>query len=160
MPIAFTCSCGKEMKAKEAFAGRKIKCPQCETVVRIPRLDSDEDELSTTPLPVRRSPPFLARPVSAGGEKDGTHYSMAPPLARPVFANHKPATVERSDGPSVHAWIDRSLEQQATPWLPGDEERFQRGIKALREGWSGLEKGIIGLVLIGVATAVWFLLPT
>jgi Domain of unknown function (DUF1922) len=37
MPIVFSCSCGEALKAKEAFAGRKVKCTQCGKVLRTPR---------------------------------------------------------------------------------------------------------------------------
>src|SRR5207249_1216109 len=36
MAIAFSCKCGKHLKARDEFAGRKIKCPGCQTVLVIP----------------------------------------------------------------------------------------------------------------------------
>lgn len=37
MPIPFSCECGKKMTAKEEFAGRRLRCPECQRVVTIPR---------------------------------------------------------------------------------------------------------------------------
>jgi hypothetical protein len=37
MPISFECSCGKKMSAKEEFAGRRLRCPECQRVVTIPK---------------------------------------------------------------------------------------------------------------------------
>jgi len=37
MSIAFECSCGKKMSAKDEFAGRRLRCPDCQRVVTIPK---------------------------------------------------------------------------------------------------------------------------
>jgi hypothetical protein len=37
MPIAFTCEhCGKTLKVRDDLGGRRVKCPQCQNVVRVP----------------------------------------------------------------------------------------------------------------------------
>jgi len=36
MPIALTCTCGKQFNAKDEFAGKRIRCPACGTIVAIP----------------------------------------------------------------------------------------------------------------------------
>lgn len=148
MPIDFVCSCGKYMKAKDAFAGRKIRCPQCGTLVRIPKVEH---------FTAAHLPP-VPQPVATG---DGLTADMAPaeaPLARKVVARLAPAVIDMPDEASVHAWIDRSLAQQSTPWKAGDEERFQAGVKAPREGWSFLEKVIVGfLLVVGIAVIAWLL---
>jgi hypothetical protein len=36
MAITFSCACGKQMQAKDEFAGRRMKCPTCQRVVTIP----------------------------------------------------------------------------------------------------------------------------
>jgi hypothetical protein len=201
MAIAFSCSCGKAMKAKEAFAGRKVRCPQCDKVVRIPQRDHGKEGSAAmppaatplSPLPFaemrdgdREHPalPSPARPVPrvvSTKEEDGDNgeQSLKPkaavPAQRPSFAREKggeragsttqavssPSSVEPARPPAstpVHAWIDQSLSPQPTPWLPGDKERFQKGIKTTREEMSGLEKSMLGLVLLaGACTAGWFL---
>ncbi len=44
MPIQFACACGKQLQAKDEFAGRKMRCPNCQEVLTIP-------DLSFSPLP-------------------------------------------------------------------------------------------------------------
>jgi hypothetical protein len=161
MPIDFVCSCGKHMKAKEAFAGRKIKCPQCDTLVRIPRLGP----LPTSAANARSAPtavhPVVHRPSSGNQSMGDLGVATAPPpiSARKVVALLAPEVIDMPDEASVHAWIDRSLAQQSTPWLPGDEEQFQRGIKAPREGWTGFEILVLGLVVVvGSALMAWMAL--
>ena len=36
MPIAVTCTCGKQLRVKDEHAGKKVKCPDCAAVVAIP----------------------------------------------------------------------------------------------------------------------------
>jgi hypothetical protein len=205
MAIAFSCSCGKAMKAKEAFAGRKVRCPQCDKVVRIPQRDQGEESSVGTPPPARpvsplpfaemrdenKERPALASPSKptprlvstkekdAGSGEQSLRPRVAEPVPRPSFAKEKDServpvaaavrtvppsksaeTAESRIGrPAAHAWIDQSLSPQPTPWLPGDRERFQKGIKTMREGMSGLEKSMLGLVVLaGVCTAGWLLL--
>jgi membrane associated rhomboid family serine protease/DNA-directed RNA polymerase subunit RPC12/RpoP len=38
--IRFICTCGKRMKAPAQYAGRRVKCPQCGTHLKIPNLHS------------------------------------------------------------------------------------------------------------------------
>jgi hypothetical protein len=159
MPIDFVCSCGKHMKAKEAFAGRKIKCPQCDTLVRIPRLGP----LPASAANARSAPaahPVLEHPSPGNRSMGESGVATAPPIsARKVVALLAPEVIDMPDEASVHAWIDRSLAQQSTPWLPGDEEQFQRGIKAPREGWTGFDILVLGLVVVvGIALVAWMAL--
>lgn len=37
MAIRFSCKCGKKLQARDEFAGRQMKCPQCKQVLTIPR---------------------------------------------------------------------------------------------------------------------------
>jgi hypothetical protein len=160
MPIAFSCSCGKAIKAKEAFAGRKIKCTQCGQVVTVPKLPVEEETRAVTPPPTES----VARPALLE-EKDAEHPELAAtpppatPVTPPVFPQPKADAPARPSPAPVHAWVDHSLVQHPTPWMPGDEERFGRGIKVPREGLSGLEKCALGLVVLcALGVAGWLLL--
>ena len=58
MPISVKCfDCGKALKAPEALAGKKAKCPDCGAVVPIPKPVMDAEEISDEPslLPKSRS---------------------------------------------------------------------------------------------------------
>ncbi|MFM8931173.1 MAG: M48 family metalloprotease, partial [Gemmataceae bacterium] len=46
MPISVTCSCGKKLNAPDTLAGKRAKCPACQTLVLIPEpLEVIEDEV-------------------------------------------------------------------------------------------------------------------
>ncbi|MFM9960319.1 MAG: hypothetical protein ACKV2Q_03740 [Planctomycetaceae bacterium] len=54
MPISVKCSeCGKGLKAPDALAGKKAKCPQCGHVIPIPAAVLDAEEFDDEP-PVRK----------------------------------------------------------------------------------------------------------
>lgn len=36
MPIAISCDCGKDFNVKNELAGKKIKCPGCQSVLKVP----------------------------------------------------------------------------------------------------------------------------
>jgi len=164
MPIAFSCTCGKEMKAKEAFAGRKIKCPQCDQVVRIPLADGGEQYLPVAPRVVQPVVPPGNKPVvrpsftPQNGKLHLPRPAMAP-LAKPVAGQIIPQyRVAMSNKPStspVEIWVDRSFDQHSTPWLPGDKERFQKGFRWRGSATQGLGIGMF-LVALGGMAAGWY----
>ncbi len=121
-------------------------------------------------------PPFAKRPGRSLFSDDDDNLDSAPPLAKPVarpaFERHeddespplarpvaRPAFTERpaqAEPAAVNFWVDPLLAQTSTPWLPGDEARFQKGVAAPREGLSGLAVGMVSVaVLAALATAAW-----
>lgn len=73
MSIAFTCGCGKTLKAKDEWAGKKIKCPSCGEPVRIPAGGGDPPSQAGRPS----SKSAGAKPAS-GGPKTKTAKKTAP----------------------------------------------------------------------------------
>ncbi len=131
------------MKAKDDFAGRKIKCPQCNQVVRIPRVPTGPPVLPAVPLfvPERTAPIALAAPEVL--------------LATPVLARVAASSAVKP----LHVWVDRSLMQQPTAWLPGDEDRFMKGMKPRHVGMSVLTKSGLALLFCGgIGILLWVVL--
>ena len=44
MPINAKCSCGREVNAPDAMAGKTVKCPQCKGPLKIPGGSAAEDD--------------------------------------------------------------------------------------------------------------------
>ena len=43
MPITLTCSgCGRSFQLRDEMAGRKVRCPDCQSVQVVPGLDAEE----------------------------------------------------------------------------------------------------------------------
>jgi DNA-directed RNA polymerase subunit RPC12/RpoP len=78
MPIELKCKCGRAMRLKDDAAGRKIRCPDCETMLLVPQpVDADEPDVvddseivEETAQPRKMTPPPLppkALSKSSGG---------------------------------------------------------------------------------------------
>jgi hypothetical protein len=157
MPIAFSCSCGKKLKARDEFAGRKIKCPACQKLLGIPSPVAAEVSVPAAAGTVlaEASPDVpLARPV----EVRAPHHTIPPPPPH-TAAHHEKAAVHSTAIAAANPWVDRSLEQTATPWLGDDRERFSRGMD-FRDGPSFWPMLVLLLVAAAAAAAVflWLLL--
>jgi hypothetical protein len=51
MPLLFSCQCGKQLRAPEEFAGRRIKCPNCQEVVTVPGAPASGNGAESSPPP-------------------------------------------------------------------------------------------------------------
>jgi hypothetical protein len=69
MPVAISCtSCGHDWKLADRYGGKRVKCPGCDTIVRVPKpmdeeMDEDEDQ-ETDDRSSRKSQRPLAFSVS------------------------------------------------------------------------------------------------
>src|SRR5690349_19106565 len=66
MAIRFACQCGKPLQAPDNFAGRKMRCPACGTVLTIPA--AEETAVLPTPAaatPKRPAPTAVFPPTQA-----------------------------------------------------------------------------------------------
>ena len=99
MAIAFTCKCGKKLKAKELHAGRRTKCPDCGqslTVPLPPVSGSGEPKQETTnafhaqlrQVPPQPEPELFPPPLRVAGESHssppGTSEEQGSGLGTPV----------------------------------------------------------------------------
>src|SRR5262249_1947800 len=67
MSISFHCSCGVFLQAKATFAGRKMRCPSCGTVLPIPGGIRAAGEAGPTASPPERpAHPLVPAPAEAG----------------------------------------------------------------------------------------------
>lgn len=68
MPIEHTCSCGKKFRLKDECAGKKFRCPACDTVNQIaapaPANDWFSEELLSQPAPKPSNPVNPAQALS------------------------------------------------------------------------------------------------
>jgi hypothetical protein len=140
MPIIFNCTCGKKLQARDELAGKKLKCPGCHKVLPVPAVN-----------------PPLAKPVLASSSP-----SALPPLSGvpdfPAEDNIASSSAGRPTAAMVNFWVDRSLDQQPTPWQGDDREKLNQGM-VYREVPEFLVVFLCLLLLGGLAAAAFFLLP-
>lgn len=70
MPISVACQCGQQFQAKEALAGKRVKCPKCGNALSIPMLEATDglEGLSDDPLGSSPAGSSLLAPRSGGNE--------------------------------------------------------------------------------------------
>src|SRR5206468_3474856 len=73
MAISVSCDCGKQLRVKDDLAGKKIRCPECQAVLRV------------GPAPAMPPPPI-----------DREEAVVAPKVPKPV-----PVAVGRADKPAA-----------------------------------------------------------
>src|SRR3569832_2855117 len=44
MAIVVSCGCGKQLRARDDMAGKKAKCPGCNTILRVPEKEFDPEQ--------------------------------------------------------------------------------------------------------------------
>jgi hypothetical protein len=75
MPIAIMCECGKSIRVKDEFAGKKVRCPACKAVVRVPAVD---DEVPTLEEPASPKPSSRLEEVRREWRKKQPDYERDP----------------------------------------------------------------------------------
>jgi len=60
MPISFQCGCGRTLRVKDELAGRKVRCPECSTILAVPKSDTEfhvtDVSVAATPSDVEKEP--------------------------------------------------------------------------------------------------------
>jgi hypothetical protein len=129
--IVFSCGCGKQLRARDEFAGRKIKCPGCQAVLLIPAPADASAAAAAKPVSATQPLPDGESPVDLQAEP--LPMNVAEAVTAPATVHSRPRGATHSatrQAISANPWVDRSLEQTATPWLGKDQERFQRNIES------------------------------
>ncbi len=68
MPISFACGCGKQLRAGDALAGKRTKCPVCGTVLTIPQPEPEANFGDELPPGLEPDAPGTTQPEQAEPE--------------------------------------------------------------------------------------------
>jgi hypothetical protein len=172
MPIPFTCECGKQLQAKEEFAGRRIKCPVCQRLLTIPAAAPaiTVAEVKTVTVPAASPVAPAAGPIRFSCHCGKLLQADSSKIGRPLRCpgcgamvtvpahSEGPPLAPRTAGP-VRPRADGFLEQRITPWRAGDAVRFGAWEWEARDRRSaGTFGGLLVLLLalvVGVAGLHW-----
>jgi len=67
MPVSFKCECGKALRVKDEFAGKKVKCPSCNQVIVTPEITA-EDLVATEGLAEPKESQASTKCLTCGAE--------------------------------------------------------------------------------------------
>jgi len=147
MPITLSCPCGRALNIKDEFAGRKIRCSACKSVLAVPATPKEPEDLALEVL--RSDEPEEDRPPPRDVRRSAIQ--TEPPEVLP--ARPRPP---REEGTST---VRRRADDR--PIKPRPKPRRENSRRAPRvafeEGWFGsMNAGVIGGVLMILIAVIWF----
>lgn len=129
MPIAFQCSCGRSLNVKESLAGKKIRCPECQSILAVPAKEDDDD------LPMEVMP--------ADEEPVRRNASRAAVQAEP---NPRRREEKDDEEPPIQKRSKRSR-----------NIKKREPLVSFEPGWFGsINSGVVGGLLMMLIAVVWF----
>jgi phage FluMu protein Com len=168
MPVTFECSCGKQLRVADEFAGKRIRCPACKEVQTVPE--------TAAASPITAKAPFrpAIAPVSSGPAMVRFECSCGKVMqAKAEFAGRStrcPAcqsTLTIPDGDETTGPIgiraDRPIPRQAAAMYDEEDEApVRRGGRRIRKRqrkspwlWVGLAAGMLLLIGGGIGAFFW-----
>jgi uncharacterized Zn finger protein (UPF0148 family) len=64
MPIAITCQCGKTLNVKDELAGKAVKCPACQQIIKVPAAGAAPKRVAPAVNPAAKA--SAAKPAAPG----------------------------------------------------------------------------------------------
>ncbi|MFO1063611.1 MAG: hypothetical protein U0892_07080 [Pirellulales bacterium] len=110
MPIKVNCQCGQSLAVPDQYAGKAVKCPKCQTALKVPAAagTAPAGSAATKPAAAKPAAPATAKPAAA---------KPAAPVAKAVPAAPQPAMPAASN--NMESLFDEiGLKQQSGPKCP------------------------------------------
>lgn len=139
MLIVECSGCQSRLKLKPALAGRRVKCPKCQAVVRVPAATDGKTKSH------EQTPP------AAGTDEEYPVLPLAPEASKPVANSESPAP-----GAVPESAVPPELNFDTGPRTSSSSRSSSRRRK--RRSSVGIWLPVV-LVLVGVVAALWYFLP-
>lgn len=143
MAIFFSCKCGKSMVARNEFAGRRMKCPSCGTVLTIPEQTVDASlggaEASLPPKATAKPVESLPAIIPDVAKTVPPPLPLPPPLPKAViptleFAQDDIPVVQPIKGRLTSPFSDGLVSQASAPWRDAAAQESQGIARFHHEG--------------------------
>lgn len=138
MPIALSCSCGRALRVKDELAGKKIRCPECKSILAVEaqRNEADEEVPEVLPAEDEEETP---RPSSRRAA-----IQTEPPKTRP--ARRRVVEDDEEEDPPVKS---RTRTR--------DIKRRTKATTTRSGGFGSVNAGVAGGILMIIIAVVWFI---
>ncbi|HEY7426162.1 MAG TPA: hypothetical protein VH682_18170 [Gemmataceae bacterium] len=150
MPIALSCPCGRALNIKDEFAGRKIRCPECKSVLAVPAAEkeTEADDLMLEVLPADEPEEVRPRRESRRAAIQTEIPDVLP--ARSREDDEKVSSIRRRTD-------EEEKSRKRRPKLRREQPRGPKVV--FEEGWFGsTNSGVAGGVLMIVIALVWLVI--
>ncbi|HZZ70793.1 MAG TPA: hypothetical protein VFE24_00970 [Pirellulales bacterium] len=158
MPIDANCNCGVKLRVKETLAGKRVRCPKCQSPVLIPQLPM-ADEIADW---------LLADDSKAADHNADDHHDARSAASTPqevsgaarTAADSKPGLATTSLASNASAFaapVTRRPLRYSAPEPPPQERRgFHLPRISFSEGWFGsTNSGMAGGILMMLIGGAW-----
>lgn len=148
MAIDLSCDCGRALRIKEELAGKKIRCPECKSILKVPEKNVDVDAIALEVLAADEDAealPSRSRRAAIQAE---------PPEVKPI------PWVEAGDADELPEVRRRAREESPSRRRSRPVRDIRRRTPAVtfERGWFGsVNAGVAGGVLMMLIAVVWFL---
>jgi hypothetical protein len=164
MPIPLSCQCGRSLRVKDEFAGRKVKCPSCAAVLAVPKpepepVPSEEDEAYNV---LSEDSGEEARPRSGKYQPDPEEMVQTAPRPSRRRGDEEEEEPERSRREERRREEEREERRRAERRREerrreeDREERRRASSRSSSGGGFGVNAGIGGGIVMILIAVVWF----
>ncbi len=158
MPIPFGCDCGKKLQAKDEFAGRKMKCPDCGKLLAIPARAEAPPSLEAVIAPA-------APEEETALDPGGLAFTALPePEPEPELVPEPERDTDEpppQTAPKPRPYVDPLVAQTITPWADANARRRGADGQEPRHEKVGSWFGtfVLLLLFVGAGAALWYFAP-
>ncbi|WP_020471655.1 hypothetical protein [Zavarzinella formosa] len=155
MPILLKCSCGRSLRVKDEAVGRRIKCPDCESVLTVPKPEEpdvvedlevvEDSEVEQAAPPKKPAPPPLPKKTIAIAEEA--------PSAKPRSRYGDREDEEKPSAKRKSRYDDDEDDEPEKPRKP--KKKKKRPVQHEEQGPNPL-RTILGGVASMVIAGIWF----
>lgn len=146
MPIEFKCdSCGMRIKAPDNLAGKKARCPKCQTTLSVPQAGAPP---AAQPMPAAPAPPPAAPPPVPSFNFNEPDPEQDPEARRPCPTCGEQILVAAIKCRFCGEVFDPVLREASNPRLKADFNRQITGVGCL---WTFFGIMIVLVILLGGA---------
>jgi hypothetical protein len=163
MPIKLDCQCGKQFRVRDEDAGKKVRCPACQVLTRIPSAAVVPAVPPPVPVPARAAPAPPPPPPPASpqpNEDDNPFYNLNDAPSPP---RRRKAQDYDEDYDEDYGREDSRRDRRARGGLEADDlirkrslDKGSGGGGASSDGGWGTNAGVGGGLLMMVIAVVWF----
>jgi tetratricopeptide (TPR) repeat protein len=140
MAIQISCSCSKQLRLKDHFAGKRVKCPACGQGLTVPAQENGKPADAHGPAPAAEGSPFDFFTGAPASEPAASAFDFSAPPPEPIAA--PAAAVPPAPAPEP-------AKTSVGPGQPSAAPRARFTLAAIIAGFTVILGGLIyGLVLL------------
>ena len=146
MPISLSCDCGRALRVKDELAGKKIRCPECKSILGVPAKKNEADDVVLEVLPAEDDEATPRR-----SSRRAAIQTEVRPARRRTLEDE-----DEDETPSVRRRSDDDPPSEKRS-KSRDIKRRTSAATVQHSGFGSVNAGVAGGVLMMIIAVVWFI---